>query len=60
MFYEKVSLMKIGQYGYDSDSMRHFVRCGFSRANNSYKMYDVINECYVFMDGDELLAVVKK
>lgn len=59
MYLQKVSSLQIGQYGYDSDSMRHFVRCGFSRSNNSYKMYDVINECYVLMDGDELLLVIK-
>lgn len=59
MYYEKVSSMKIGQYGYDTDSMRHFVRCGYSRSNDSYKMYDVINECYVLMDGDVLLSVIK-
>lgn len=59
MYYEKVSSMKIGQYGYDTDSKRHFVRCGFSRANNAYKMYDVLNDVYVLMDGVELLAVIK-
>ena len=59
MYLVKVSLMQIGQYGYDSDSMRHFVRCGFSRSNGSYKMYDVINECYVLMDGEVLLSVIR-
>lgn len=58
MYLQKVSSMRIGQYCYDSDSMRHFVRCGFSRANNSYRMYDVFNECYVLMDGEEFLSVI--
>lgn len=59
MKFEKVSSMKIGQYGYDPVSMSHFVRCGFSRLSNAYRMYDVIRGCYVFMDGFALLYVIK-
>lgn len=59
MYYVKVSSMKIGQYGYDTDSNRHYVRCNFSRLRNAYKMYDVIDGCFVFMDGFVLLSVIK-